>query len=156
MKYEQFLEVYNTGPKATYELFLSILKVNALLLERTEQLEKRVQELEAQLNINNRNSSKPPSVDEFIKPKSQRKKSGKPSGGQKGPKALQMSAPPDHRIIHTIKDCFGCSHALEAVPADNIEKRQVFDLPALQVEVTEHLAQSKSIPVAERRTKPFP
>lgn len=59
MKYEQFLEIYNAGPKAAYEFQMSIIKLNALLVERTEQLEKRVQELEAQLNQNSRNSKSP-------------------------------------------------------------------------------------------------
>ena len=61
MDYKQFLEIYNAGPEATYKLLMSIMDLNALLLKRTEQLEKRVQELETMRNKNSRNSSKPPS-----------------------------------------------------------------------------------------------
>ncbi|MGI6318963.1 MAG: IS66 family transposase [Dethiobacteria bacterium] len=155
MDYKQFLEIYNAGPEATYKLLMSIMDLNALLLKRTEQLEKRVQELEAMRNKNSRNSSKPPSSDEFVKPKSQRKKSGKASGGQKGHKGhtLKMSAQPDHRVIHTIKTCPDCGHSLEGVLPDNVEKRQVFDLPPLQVEVTEHLAESKVCPCCGKKSK---
>ena len=40
MKYEQFLEVYHAGPQATYELLMSIIQINAMLVKRTDELEK--------------------------------------------------------------------------------------------------------------------
>lgn len=51
----------------------------------SKQQELRIRELEAMLNRNSNNSSKPPSSDGLKKPiKNNRKKSGKPSGGQLG------------------------------------------------------------------------
>ena len=48
-------------------------------------LEKRIKALEDKQKKNSRNSSKPPSGDGFVKrTKSLRKKSERPSGGQKG------------------------------------------------------------------------
>jgi len=158
MKYEQFLEIYNAGPEATYKLFMSLMQVSQALTKRIEQLEEleeRLEELEARHNKNSRNSSKPPSTDEFVKPKSQRKKSGKSAGGQKGHKGntLKMSDTPDHRIMHTVDTCQGCGLNLEAVLPNSVERRQVYDLPPLQVEVTEHLAQSKICPCCGMKNK---
>ena len=53
---------------------------------KIEKLEAQIKELKDQLSKNSRNSSKPPSTDEFDKPspKSQRKKTGRKAGGQKG------------------------------------------------------------------------
>ena len=48
--------------------------------------ERRIEELEARLKMDSRNSSRPPGSDGYNKlaPKSQRRKSGRKSGGQKG------------------------------------------------------------------------
>ena len=45
-------------------------------------LEKRIADLERQLNMNSRNSSRPPSTDGFKRPQKKRKKTGKRPGGQ--------------------------------------------------------------------------
>ena len=62
----------------------SVVRAIALIYEsKVQKLEARVKELEDQISKNSKNSSKPPSTDEFFKPpKSLRKKSGKKSGGQ--------------------------------------------------------------------------
>jgi len=101
MNYDEFLSIYHTGPEAIFELLESKSKTIALLEEQLSEipaLRKRVAELEARLNMNSHNSSKPPSTDEFSKPKSRRKKSGRPSGGQKGHPGhtLRMVDAPDH------------------------------------------------------------
>ena len=58
------------------------------LESQIKELSERLQALEARLNQNSRNSSKPPSTDFFVKekpnPTSRRKKSEKRPGGQKG------------------------------------------------------------------------
>jgi hypothetical protein len=58
------------------------------LESQVKELSERLQALEARLNQNSRNSSKPPSTDFSVKekpnPKSLRKKSGKKAGGQDG------------------------------------------------------------------------
>ena len=155
MNYEQFLELYNAGPEATYKLVSTLLHVNKTLIERTEKLEARVTELEEKTKKNSRNSSKPPSSDDFIKPKSQRKPSGKSPGGQKGHKGhhLKMSDNPDRKITHTVRECFGCGKSLEHIPPTGTERRQVYDIPPLKVEIDEHLAEKKLCPCCGLQNK---
>jgi len=145
MKYEQFLKIYQEGPEAVYKLFMEIIETNA---KRTALLEERIKELEARLNKNSRNSNKPPSTDEFVKPKSSRKKSGKATGGQKGHKGhtLKMTDEPDQTVKHSVATCRGCGHSLEEVPPHEVERRQVFDLPPLKIIATEHQVESKVCP----------
>jgi len=101
---------------------------------------RRVKALEDQLNKNSSNSSKPPSTDGFFKPKSQCQKSDKPVGGQKGHPGhtLQMADNPDHTIIHRVSRCNKCGRSLEETQSTGYERRQVFDLPPIKVEITEH------------------
>ena len=69
-----------------------------------QQLQIRVQELEARLAKNSSNSGKPPSSDGLKRlPKSERTRSGKKPGGQEGRvgKNLARVENPDHVKIHT-------------------------------------------------------
>ena len=121
------------------------------LLERVSKLEQRVVDLEAQLSKNSRNSSKPPSSDGFVKPertKSLRDKSGKKSGGQKGHQGhfLGLVENPDQIHLHQLINCAGCNHTLHTRKADEWIKRQVFELPVLSLEVSEHRAEVKVCP----------
>lgn len=166
MEYKEFLDVYHAGPEATFKLVSRNLEITALLAtqvtllsEQVPLLEERVKELEAQLNKNSRNSSKPPSSDEFIKPKSQRQKSGKKSGGQKGHKGqtLKMRETPDVTVTHRVENCQGCGHSLEDVPCKDLEKRQEFDVPMPDLIVTEHQAETKQCPCCNLDNQaPFP
>lgn len=104
-------------------------------------LQSKVVELEARLAINSRNSSKPPSSDGLSKPKpkSLRKRGERPTGGQKGHKghSLKKVAEPDRIVMHSPPShCEVCQRPLPE--ASVAESRQVFDLPPLRFEVTEH------------------
>ena len=166
MKYKDFLDIYYAGPETTFKLFLSVIETNTLLVKQVELLseqvrlqEERIKDLENSLNKNSRNSSKPPSTDEFIKPKSQRKKSGKKSGGQKGHKGhtLKMTATPDIIVTHEVTSCQGCGQSLEDVLPQRLEKRQEYDIPPLEVIVTEHQAENKLCPCCGFKNQaPFP
>jgi transposase len=109
----------------------------------------RVEELEASLAKNSKNSSKPPSSDGLKKQpqtKSSRKPSGKKTGGQPGHKGASLSQVenPDNVVVHPVTDCEGCGASLVSTELDGVEKRQVFDLPPLKLIVTEHQAEQKS------------
>jgi transposase len=106
-----------------------------------EQLLKRIEALERRLGLNSRNSSKPPSSDGLNKPapKSRRQAGQRPTGGQKEHKGntLERRANPDQVEVHDVpKTCDACQHTL---PAGQVaESRQVFDLPPMTHQVTEH------------------
>ena len=102
----------------------------------------RIADLEARLGMSSRNSSKPPSSDGLAKPapKSLRTRSGKGPGRPKGQAGvtLEQVADPDHEFTYEPAVCAGCGADLADAPVVGIDSRQVFDLPPLRLEVTQH------------------
>jgi transposase len=131
-----------------------------------EQLKQRIQELEtalqtaqqqiaeltALLNQNSRNSHWPSSRDKSRKKKrtqSLREKSGKKLGGQKGHQGhtLEMVEKPDEVTIHRPTACQHCQQPFpDEQRAVAVAKRQVYDLPPLQIIVTEHQVETVCCP----------
>lgn len=115
--------------------------------EAIASLSARVAELEAQVGRNSSNSSKPPSSDGYAKPKpkprSLREKSGRRPGKQPGAGGRHLSrvADPDRTVTHRPDRCGGCGAGLAEAFVAGEQVRQVFDLPAVALEVTEHRAQ---------------
>ena len=138
---EDILSIYDEGPDA-------VVALTQTLCATIIHLEERVKSLEDQNNKNSRNSSKPPSTDTFQKIKGQRKPSSKPVGGQKGHKGhtLEMTDKPDHVIVHPVTKCETCGRSLCDAKAISYDRRQVFDLPPIKVEVFEHQAERKICP----------
>jgi len=106
-------------------------------------LRAEIAELKRQLGQDSSNSSKPPSTDSpFAKPaaKSLRRRSGRKPGGQPGHPGwtLPLVADPKTRLRHEPGACGGCGADLAEAPEVGMERRQVFDLPPMTVEVTEH------------------
>jgi transposase len=134
-----------------HEAFLQGEEAVVALFERTiGQLALRVAALEDQTAKNSRNSSKPPSSDGLKKPapRSLRKRGEKKSGGQPGHPGhtLQAVEHPQHTQLHRVEHCEHCHAALDEVAVAAVEKRQVFDLPVVNIEVTEHQAEIKTCP----------
>jgi transposase len=118
----------------------------ATLTDQVTRLTARVKELEDRLGKDSHNSSKPPSSDGLRKkPRSQRGKSGRPSGGQQGHpgRTLEFAEEPDEVVVHAPELCQSCGATLQDAPVVDCERRQVFDLPPLSLVVTEHQVQTR-------------
>lgn len=140
---EEVRAAIREGEEAVITLVASLVKV-------IEVLAARQQALEDQIAKNSRNSGKPPSSDGFDRPapKSLRKRSRKKSGGQAGHVGYTLKAveKPEHVKVHRVEQCNHCHVSLKKVKASRYEKRQVFDVLRVRVEVTEHQAEVKGCP----------
>src|SRR6266849_6020668 len=123
LTHEEIRAVYDQGPEAVIALIEP-------LCAQIAELTARVKELADRLATNSRNSSKPPSSDSFMKQtRSLRQPSGRKTGGQPGHPGTTL-----HQV---------------AVP----ERRQVFDLPPLKLEVTEHRVRLKACAACGHRNR---
>ena len=165
-------EAFNLCLKKPIEAALKIVDLLRRVLEQAaliqkqdqliEKLKKKLEKFERQRAKNSKNSSKPPSTDEFKKPKanpkSRRKKSGKKTGGQTGHKGstLKFSESPDLTIVHRVTECNGCQNSLKDQPADHVVKRQVMDIPKPTLITTEHQSEVKTCSCGCVNKAPFP
>lgn len=140
--------------KLDKEVLISL--VIALQKQVTEQ-GALIQELRDQLAKNSGNSGKPPSSDGLKKPRTRslRQKTGRRPGGQKGHPGhtLKMVETPDHIEAHPVSSCPHCQADLRSVEPCGYEKRQVFDIPPVRIEVTEHQAELKLCPGCGHQVK---
>jgi transposase len=148
---EEIRAAYDQGREVVIALFHNTL----------EQLANRIQALEDQIVKNSRNSGKPPSSDGYNRPapKSLRKRHGKKSGGQVGHVGytLQAVEHPDVVEVQPVQQCSHCHASLKRVKVSRYEKRQVFDVPRVRIEVTEHQAEIKRCPqCGEENRAAFP
>jgi transposase len=146
---EKIREAYRQGDAAVISLFQTTFLV----------LAERIQKLEDQLAKNSRNSGKPPSSDGYDQPvqrtKSLRKRSKRKSGGQLGHRGETLKAveKPDYVKVHQVEQCEHCGQSLKRRKAIGYEKRQVFDLPKVEIQVTEHRAEIKSCSCCGKETR---
>jgi transposase len=133
-------------PKPTYDELADLVVAQARVIEEytaeIAALKARVEDLEARLGKNSRNSSKPPSSDGLEKPapKSLRRKSGRKPGGQPGREGRTLSqvSDPDEVLRHEPVCCGRCGHDLDGTAETGVERRQVFDIPPITAHVIEH------------------
>jgi len=135
------------GPEAVIALFHAVFG----------QMGMRLEALEDRVSKNSKNSGKPPSSDGLNKPapKSGRKRHGRKTGGQLGHQGqtLKSVLKPDHVEVHTVKECEHCHKPLGKMQVVRYEKRQVFDIPPVRMEVTEHRAEVKHCPSCGKESK---
>lgn len=129
-----------------------------VLEARIAVLEAELSEIKRRLGMNSRNSGRPPSSDGLAKPArtaSLREKSGRKSGGQLGHRGetLERVAAPDFVVEHRPQTCSGCGGSLAEAEEIAHENRQVFDLPAPGIEVTEHCAVTLCCPRCAAKTR---
>ncbi len=160
MKHKDMLDVYNKGHEAVSTVWTKLLDTISMLTNDVAHLRLRVEELEAQVKKTAKTATN------HLLPMSSTNrnqkvfgKKQKKTGGQKR-HASHMLSPvedPDHIIIHLVTDCTSCGHSLEHAPVRHKETRQVFDLPPLQIEVTQHEAEVKMCPHCQTiHTASFP
>jgi transposase len=114
--------------------------------EQLEQLQARVQELEARLGQNSSNSSRPPSSDPpGAPPRPSAGRTGRRRGGQPGHAPHQRALLPpeqvEQRVAHWPTHCRRCQAPLAPVAAGEPVRHQVTDLPPVRAVVTEHQLQ---------------
>jgi hypothetical protein len=118
----------------------------------------RLKAIEARLNLNSQNSSKPPSTDQkkINKNRSLRKKSGRKPGGQPGHqgKTLEKVDNPDEVILHRPEVCLHCQTKLQGVEANGYFARQVFEIPEPKIIVIA-LSVSPALAVQKRQKQTF-
>ena len=148
---EEMHVTYEQGEEAIVALVLQVVADATVVVgeirETVVELKERVRQLEDQLAKNSSNSGKPPSSDGLKKGRNRslRKASGKRSGGQPGHPGHTLKAvlTPDQVETHAVMCCRHCGTSLAEVGTEGYEKRQVFELPPVRVEVTEHRAEVK-------------
>lgn len=146
---EEINAAYEEGREAVLLLFQTTMMA----------LAERIQRLEDQLAKNSRNSGKPPSSDGYDqpapRPNSLRKRSRRKSGGQRGHpgETLRAVEKPDWIEVHRVHECQYCGQSLERRRTNGHEKRQVFDLPKVQIQVTEHRAEIKRCGCCGKETR---
>lgn len=140
-------------PPSYEELAALVVKLKLLVsgqaatIERLEarivEQDAEIAELKRRLATDSHNSSKPPSSDGLRKkptPKSLRKATGRRPGRGKGDPGgrLELVADPDVIVDHHPAACGGCGDGLSGAVSTGYRARQVFDLPEIRPEVTEH------------------
>jgi transposase len=151
MSRDEIRAVYRQGEDAVVSLV-------EMLIARLNALEEKVARLEAQIAKDSHNSSKPPSSDMYREPKNLREKSRKPSGGQPGHQGhtLRQVEHPDYVNIHQLHGRCKCGRELSAGKLIGYKERQVFDLPPIKLEVTEHRAEVRQCACGKQHMARFP
>lgn len=133
----------------------AVFAVVARLDARVAALEAEVKQLRDQLAGNSRNSHRPPSGDRTVPPRPQRAGGGKPRGGQPGHRGetLRMVSTPDRVVYHHPAACAACGAGLVGAVLLDEQRRQVFEVPAPRLEVTEHRAAQVRCPSCQHATR---
>jgi transposase len=141
MSRDEIRAVYRQGEDAVVALI-------EMLIQRLNALEQEVEKLKGQKAKDSRNSSKPPSSDQFRKHLNLRERTDRTTGGQPGHpgNTLEMSDTPDVVVDYAVGGRCSCGQCLDDVAPDAFERRQVIDLPQVKPKITEHRAQIKKCP----------
>ncbi len=155
---DEICAAFEKGQSAILDLFHDVSRQVQELAQQLAKQGEILQELQARLAKNSDNSSKPPSSDGYGKVKrteSLRKPGDKPNGGQPGHEGqtLMASEHPDRVESHEVPSCAHCQASLAAIEAVGYEEHQVFDIPAIRIEVTAHCAEIKVCPACGSASK---
>lgn len=130
-------EDFQATPEPVRRYIIQLEDLVIKLFKETEDLKKRVTELENRLNKNSQNSSKPPSSDPpYKKPLKEVKRSKRKRGGQKGHKGHQqkLMEPTSKNILFPETCSCGCS-SFDPKSIKPFYTHQVIELPEIQMDV---------------------
>ena len=149
---------FEQGEAAVMAVFHAVGTQMAALAQQLAKQGAVLQELQARLAKSSHNSSKPPASDGYSKVKrtvSLRKAGDKPNGGQPGHEGQTLLAVehPERIVTHAVPICAQCQGSLQGIEVVGYEERQVFDLPAIRIEVTAHRAEIKVCPACGKPSK---
>jgi transposase len=121
------------------------------------ELKRRLSELGNLVGKDSHNSSLPPSSDPpgTRRTRSLRRPTGKQVGGQPGHRgSTRASEPhPNAVITHAPVECRGCGSPLDPAQATRVERRQLIEIPPMQLLVIEHRAESRRCTACGAETK---
>jgi transposase len=148
------------------ELEAAMAELQAKLAGRDAEikaLRDRIAHLEAELNRNSENSSKPPSADP-LKPRQSRSErraaaraAGRKQGKQPGaPGANLARRIPDETINHAPVCCRSCGNDLAGAEVVGEVRRQVLEIPEIRVHVTDHVAERRRCACGHETVACFP
>jgi len=147
MTEQEARDIYHQGEEAVVSKFM--------------EFDARLTKLEEKLAMNSTNSSKPPSTDNKLtkSKESSSFKSNNKRGAQVGHKGknLKISETPD--IVNKLipHNCKHCNHSLDTAESIRVEKRQVYDLPNIEINITEYQSHTKICQKCKTVNKPsFP
>lgn len=148
-----------TPPPIPEELWTQLPPAaQAAVLAVITTLEARIAELEARINQNSSNSSKPPSSDPpHVKPAPPRPATGRRKGGQPGhPRHTRPTLPPDEVIELRANTCTHCRTPLRGDDPNPLV-HQVIEIPPVRPHVTEYRRHRLTCPHCSRVTRtPLP
>ena len=155
---EEIHTAFEQGEAAVMAVFYAVATQVAALAQQLAKQDAVLQALQARLAKSSHNSSKPPSSDGYSKVKrtaSLRKAGDKPNGGQPGHEGQTLMAVehPERTVTHAVPLCAHCQASLQGVEVMGYAERQVFDLPAIRIEVTAHRAEIKVCPACGKSSK---
>jgi transposase len=155
---EEIHTAFEQGEAAVMALFHEVATQVAALAQQLAKQGEVLQALQARLAKSSHNSSTPPSSDGYGKVQrtaSLRKAGDKPNGGQPGHEGQTLMAVehPERTVTHEVPICTYCQAALQGIAVGGYEERQVFDLPAIRIEVTAHRAEIKVCPACGKLSK---
>jgi len=147
---EKSVNKYSNDPEL-YGLLQELISRISALESENARLRSENSELKSRLSQDSRNSHKPPSSDGLRrrnKIKNNRVSSGRTRGGQKGHKGktLKQVTNPDKKVVRHVDICPNCSNNLKENPVESTKRRQVFDIPPINIEVTEYELEVKTCP----------
>ncbi len=157
MTFDEAVDFCKNNPEIAAIIILEIDKLKEIVQEQSLEI-KRLNDI---ISKDSTNSSKPPSTDNKFKEvkKPSTKKLKKRRGAQAGHKGknLKLSATPDTTHILLPHNCTCCNSSLNKIKSSKVEKRQLYDLPDIKINITEYQAHSKICKKCNTINKPtFP